>query len=177
MAFGKYTREEILAKLKAKQDKTRSQKPKTALKCTSLAKKSKAPRAVLKDEIQALLRKLVIARDKGCILRDVRGIPQCNGYRSDGELILQAEHLVTRSSTNYFGDPRNVVCLCKFHHITWKPQYSKDYWEAIEKVLPPSRWQWYLRAKADNRPYQVDLKLVKLGLETELKNYEQKSPY
>jgi len=113
MAFGKYTREEALAKLKAKQDKARiaPRTLKTALKRTKLAKKSKAPRAVLKDDIQALLRKLVIARDKGCVLRDVRGIPPCSGYTNNGELILQAEHLVTRSSTNYFGDPRNVVGL------------------------------------------------------------------
>lgn len=171
MAFGKYTREEALAKLKERQKKAR-QKPQNALKRTKLAKKSKSPRAVLKDQIQALLRDIAIKRDGGCILRDLQGIPRCSGYRNDGELILQAEHLVTRSSTNYFGDTRNIVCLCKFHHIVWKPQYSKDYWEAVEKVLSPSRWQWYLRAKADDRPYQVDLKLVKLALENELKKYE-----
>lgn len=168
--FGKYTREEAIAKLKQRQEKARH-KPQNGLKRTKLEKKSKAPRAVLKDDIQALLREIATKRDGGCILRDLRGIPRCSGYRNDGELILQAEHLVTRSSTNYFGDTRNIVCLCKFHHIIWKPQYSKDYWEAIEKVLPPARWQWYLRAKADDRPYSVDLKLVKLALENELKKY------
>lgn len=170
MAFKPTTYKEALAKLANRKQKAR-QKPQNALKRTKLAKKSKAPRAVLKDQIQALLRDIAIKRDGGCILRDLQGIPRCSGYRNDGELILQAEHLVTRSSTNYFGDTRNIICLCKFHHIIWKPQYSKDYWEAVEKVLSPSRWQWYLRAKADDRPYQVDLKLVKLALENELKKY------
>lgn len=174
MAFKPTTYKEALAKLKERQKRARiaPKRQKTPLKRTKLAKKSKSPRAVLKDQIQALLRDIAIKRDGGCILRNLQGIPRCSGYKNDGELILQAEHLVTRSSTNYFGDTRNVVCLCKFHHIVWKPQYSKDYWEAVEKVLSPSRWQWYLRAKADNRPYQVDLKLVKLALENELKKYE-----
>lgn len=170
MAFKPTTYKEALAKLANRKQKSPKGK-KLPQKRTKLAKKSKAPRAVLKDQIQALLRDIAIKRDGGCILRDLQGIPRCSGYRNDGELILQAEHLVTRSSTNYFGDTRNIVCLCKFHHIVWKPQYSKDYWEAVEKVLPPARWQWYLRAKADDRPYQVDLKLVKLALENELKQY------
>lgn len=174
MAFKPTTYKEALAKLKERQKRGRidPKRQKTPLKRTKLAKKSKSPRAVLKDQIQALLRDIVIKRDKGCILRGLTGIPECGGYRNDGGLILQAEHLITRGSTNYFGDTRNVVCLCKYHHIIWKPQYSKDYWEAIEKVLPPNRWQWYLRAKADNRPYPVDLKIVKIGLESELKKYE-----
>lgn len=135
-------------------------KAKTPLKRTPLRKVGKSPTALIKKDIQALLRQIVILRDKGCVL---------NKYLGNCNEVLQAEHLVTRSATNYFGDTRNVVCLCSYHHIFWKPQHSRLYWELIEKHLGKDKWAWFKRAEADNRPYKVDLKLVKLGLENELK--------
>ena len=41
-----------------------------------------------KDRIQNLVREIVIKRDGGCILRDIQGVSQRNGYRKDGKLIL-----------------------------------------------------------------------------------------
>lgn len=47
-----------------------------------------------KERIQALVREIVIKRDGGCILDGIRGVAQCNSYRKDGQLILQADHLI-----------------------------------------------------------------------------------
>lgn len=43
--------------------------------------------AVLKKEIQRLVREIVIKRDGGCIFRNVYTTPGCNGFRRDGEQI------------------------------------------------------------------------------------------
>jgi hypothetical protein len=45
------------------------------------------------------VRAIVIKRDGGCIMRDNPHAPPCNGYRADGELLLQADHLFTRPTT------------------------------------------------------------------------------
>lgn len=139
------------------------------LKRTPLAKKGKSATTKIKDEIQALLRKIVIKRDGGCILRNRKDCGNCGWNDKHDNLILQAEHLVTRGASNYFGDLRNVVCLCIYHHTIFKPQFSFRYWNAIQQVIGAERWSWFKRAEADNRPYKVDLKLVKLDLESKLK--------
>ena len=144
----------------------------TGLKRTPLKKKSKSDSAVLKDEIQALVRAMAIKRDGGCILRNRKDCGNCGWEDKKGNLILQAEHLVTRGASNYFGDLRNIVCLCVYHHTIFKPQFSFRYWNAVEQVIGKDRWAWFKRAEADNRPYKVDFKLVKLGLQSELKKYE-----
>jgi hypothetical protein len=155
--FKKPTLEQVKAKQALK-------RPKQALKRTLLAKLGKSSNSVLKREIQALLRQIVIKRDGGCVL---------NKYLGNCNQILQAEHLVSRARTNYFGDTRNIVCLCSYHHIFWKPQFSRLYWELIEKHLGPEKWEWYRRAEADNKAYKVDLKLVKLALEQEYKTLDK----
>ena len=89
-----------------------------------------------KKRIQALLRQLAIARDGGCVLRNVcTEAGQCGGRRGDGELILQAEHLVSRTRSVSFGDMRNIVCLCLVHHGYFKQRQSRLYWELIEKII------------------------------------------
>ena len=56
----------------------------------------------LKVEIQAKLRAFVIVRDGGCWLRNYPEAGACGGRKNNGDLILQAEHLHTRSnSANY----------------------------------------------------------------------------
>ena len=65
------------------------------------------------------MREIVIKRDGGCILRDIQGVSQCNGYRKDGKLILQADHLITRANSATYADTRLIVCVCKGHH-GWK---------------------------------------------------------
>lgn len=128
---------------------------------TPLAKESKSETALIKKEIQALLRELVMRRDGGCILRHVNNydfleggrigippdrrisdVPQCNGYAKDGHLILQADHLLTRANGATYADPRLVVCLCKGHH-GWKSvgnnMRKAHYDQIVRKLIEPER--------------------------------------
>jgi len=123
----------------------------------------------LKKDIQALLRQIVIIRDGGCVLRHFPETGACGSYTKAGNLILQGEHLNSRTHSGTYGDSRNIVCLCQRHHIYWKPQNSERYWQLIEKILPPKQWEWYQRAKQDTKAYKVDWGLVKIALEQELK--------
>lgn len=134
---------------------------KTFLKKIGTSESSKSKR-----RIQALLREIAIKRDGGCILRIVLG--GCNA-------VLQAEHLLTRSNTATFGDTRNIVCLCSYHHIFWKPKNSKQYWELIEQHIGPTRWAWLKLAEEDKSPHKVDLKLVEIALQRELEQLHQNS--
>src|SRR3990167_5567066 len=94
---------------------------------TPLARKSKSEVALCKERIQALLREIVIRRDGGCILRpagqylwalkcDVKIPEHCSGFTKDGRLILQADHLNSRSFNGSYSDPCLVGWVCKGHH-------------------------------------------------------------
>lgn len=122
----------------------------------------------VKREIQAILRQIAILRDKGCVLRYFPEAHACGGYNTKGELILQAEHLITRSNSATFADMRNIVCLCKRHHGFFKPQHSRLYWELIERHVGPQRWSWIKLAEADRTPHKMDWKIELLALESEL---------
>ncbi len=127
----------------------------------------------LKTEIQALLREMAIIIDGGCILRHYPEAGECGGRRNDGELILQAEHLITRSNMATFGDMRNIVCLCRHHHGHFKPEHSLLYWDLVRRYVGEDRWKWIQRALADKSPHKVDLKLIKVVLEQDLKKLKQ----
>lgn len=137
--------------------------------------------ADLKKEIQALVRDIVIKRDGGCILRDVTtGIPPCNGYAKDSHLILQADHLITRSNSATYADTRLIVCVCKGHH-GWKSVGSNlrkaQYDALVRTILPPDRVALWDRCEADSwRPTRTgasDWKLAIVALKQELASYEQ----
>lgn len=128
------------------------------MKRSKLRRKSKTPRALLLEEIQALLRAIVIKRDGGCLLR---------GYNNCTE-ILQAEHLITRTNMATYGDLRNVVCLCTYHHLFYKKQHSRMYWSLIRRKIGETRWAWIELAEADKSAHKVDLQLVKVVLQHEL---------
>lgn len=136
---------------------------------TGLRMRGVSDSSVLKEQIQEMLRKVVIKRDKGCILRDYKEAGMCGPRRKDGELVLQAEHLNGRSNMVSFADSRNCVCLCQRHHIYWKPQNSKRYWEIIEESIGPNRWEMIEDWMDDRKPHKVDLKLALLVL---LKEYQ-----
>lgn len=123
-------------------------------KAVALAAHSDSGSSVVKERIQALLRDIVIKRDGGCILRHFEEAGACGGRRNDGELILQAEHLVTRANSLSFADLRNIVCLCRHHHGDWKPQHSRLYWELIERYIGPERWAWIKVVEADKKAYR-----------------------
>ena len=133
-----------------------------------------------KREIQALLREIVILRDGGCILRDVPdylfGQPPCNGYRKDGELILQADHLISRENSATYADSRLVVCVCKGHH-GWKSVGNnirkKQYDTIVRKLLTEDRTKLWDKCEQDSwRPVRTgahDWKLCIIALTRELK--------
>lgn len=141
----------------------RSQKP---LKRTKLRKESKDTTAKTKKRIQALLRELVTKRDGGCVLRKYMTTGACSGP-------LQAEHLISRSNSISFGDERNIICLCQRHHIFWKPQHSRLYWELIEKIIGEKRWKWLKRVEADTKPHRMtlwDWQKIELELTQQIKS-------
>lgn len=134
-----------------------------------------------KKEIQRLLREIVILRDGGCFLRHFENeiTPQykkCGGYRNDGNLILQAEHLHSRSNAISFSDPRLVVCVCQRHHIYYKPQHSAEYNSLAEKYIGKERTNLWRRVREDHKPYKIDLKLEILALKQELKRLKAQNP-
>lgn len=142
---------------------------------TKLSKSGKSPVSKLKREIQSLLREIAIIRDNGCVLRVFPEAGECGGVRNDGELILQAEHLNTRERNISYGDMRNIVCLCMRHHFYFKKQYSRLYWELIERVIGSERWAWLKRVEADRKSYSMgeyEWAKIKLALQKELEKYK-----
>jgi hypothetical protein len=134
----------------------------------------------LKIDIQALLRAIVIARDGGCIFRHYQNEiePQyvsCGGFRKDGELILQAEHLHSRSNANSFSDSRLVICVCMRHHIYYKPQYSDEYYRIAKKHIGKTRSALLERVQQDRTAHKVDLKIEKIALEQELRKLKNET--
>lgn len=136
---------------------------------TKLRVAGKSTASQLKREIQAVLREAVIRRDAGCVLRSFSEAGNCSGP-------LQAEHLISRANSATFADFRNIVCLCQRHHIFWKPQHSRLYWELIEEVIGPERWRFIKLAEVDHRPYKTDWKLALLVLQKELASLPVPSP-
>ena len=128
--------------------------------------------ATLKQEIQSTLRSIVILRDGGCILRNIPFITQCNGYRKDGELVLQADHLITRANSATYADTRLVVCVCKGHH-GWKEYHKEEYDELVRNILSPERVKLWREAQENSwRPSRTGasdwkLELIALKLEYE----------
>lgn len=121
---------------------------------TPIKAKSQFETALVKESIQALLRAIVIERDGGCILRgNAYGLPDCNGYTKVGELVLQADHLITRANGATFADHRLVVCVCKAHHA-WKSlggNMRKAQYDAIVKqLIEPERVALWEAAERDS---------------------------
>ena len=118
----------------------------------------------LKVEIQAKLRAFVIVRDGGCWLRNYPEAGACGGRKNNGDLILQAEHLHTRSNSASYADERLVLCICLHHHIHWKPQHSKRYNELAEDFIGEERGELWKRVREDHKPHKMDWQLELLRL-------------
>lgn len=155
-------------------------KNKTALKRkTGIKVVGTSTTAELKKEIQSTLRKLVILRDGGCLLRHASNkitprYKECGGYTSRGALVLQAEHLHTRSNMASFADPRLVICICSRHHIFYKPQHSDEYYQIVKELIGKERAELLKKVQEDHKPHKVDLKLALIALKQELKELENK---
>jgi hypothetical protein len=89
------------------------------------------------------------------VLRHYPEAGACGGYRKDGELILQFEHLVTRANSASYGDLRLGVILCVRHHIYFKPQHSELYWRLIKAHIGPERTALLQRVQDDRSPHRV----------------------
>ena len=133
---------------------------------------AQADTAEIKDRIQALLRAIVIARDGGCILRDVR---HCNGLPNIPGVVLQADHLITRTNSATFADTRLVVCVCRPCH-GWKSlggnQRKAQYDALVRTLLPPDRVALWDRCEQDSwrphRTFMSDWRLAEVVLKGEL---------
>lgn len=137
---------------------------------TAMRPKSTSDTALTKERIQALLRQIVIKRDGGCLLRNSPETTACGGWRKDGQLILQAEHLHTRSNSASYSDSRLVICLCKNHHIFYKPRHSNEYYETVKRLIGPTRTALLLMVEENRyKATKVDWKLEELALQQELK--------
>lgn len=126
-----------------------------------------------KAEIQALLRKIVMLRDRGCILRMERN---CGGELDTPGVVLQADHLITRANSATYADPRLVVCLCRRCH-GWKSLGSNlrkaEYDALVKTILPEARVKLWEQCEKDSwrpnpkRSYDWALEIVALRQELE----------
>lgn len=138
----------------------------------------KSPVHLAKEEIQELARQVVIARDGGCIYRDVwqkHGLSPCNGYAGeDNHLVLQADHLVSRGKNVGFADTRLIVCTCKGHHTAKTFDKSNVYEPIIRELMGEERTKLWDKARKDRRMYHKtawDWQKEILALKQELKSY------
>lgn len=141
------------------------------MKRSPLKKKSKSEVSQIKDRIQALCREIAIKRDGGCVLRERPDAGQCGGYRTDGELILQYDHLITRARNISYADTRLGVALCLAHHGGFKQWHKEKYDRIVKEVIGPYRTALWERVELDNRAYPMglaDWKLIEIALQNEL---------
>ncbi len=126
----------------------------------------------IKRDIQALLREIVILRDKKCILYGIK----CRHEVGMEGLVWQAEHLIERSNSATYGDSRLVVLVEKschyWKHITDSNKEKYDEW--LRPRLSKERVELWDKCKKDSwRTSKMDWKLVKLQLEQELNKLKQ----
>lgn len=146
-------------------------KPRKPLKRTPLRKIGRSETAVNKEKVQYLLRQICLKRDTVCLLSNYPETGRCGPLKADGKPVYQAEHLNSRSHAVSFGDSRNTILLCQRHHIYWKPQNSARYWEIVEEMIGPKRWELVHSWIHDRIAHKQDLKLDIIALEQELKQY------
>lgn len=118
-----------------------------------------------KQEIQRLVREIVMLRDKGCILRKLRN---CGGD-IDAEAVLQADHLITRSNSATYADTRLIVCVCRNCH-GWKRYWEQEYNALVKTIISKERIKLWERCEADrkqHKTYKVDWKMEILALNHE----------
>ena len=145
------------------------------MKRTKLNIKGHSSTAQIKERIQYLVREIVIKRDKGCIFKKEKG-HICTGFAKDGHLILQADHLLSRSNSATFADTRLIVCVCKGIH-GWKSVGNNlrkaQYDERVKKLLPKERVKLWEKCEQDvhaHRTKKMDWQMELVALEMELNN-------
>lgn len=146
------------------------------MKRTPLSKKGQSDTAKIKDEIQHLVREIVILRDGGCLFRNEPG-HTCTGLTKYGDVILQADHLVTRANSATYADTRLIVCVCKGIH-GWKSVGSNmrkaEYDRRVRLLISPDRVALWDRCEKESwRPqkmnWQVELAALRQEYQTLLR--------
>lgn len=148
------------------------------MKRTKLRVKGVSTTAQLKDDIQDIVREIVIIRDGGCIFRKEKG-HICIGYAPKaGHLILQADHLLSRANSATFADTRLIVCVCKGIH-GWKSVGSnlrkEEYDERVKKLLSKevvTLWEKCEKDMHAHKTYKMDWAMEKLVLLKELEMWK-----
>lgn len=142
------------------------------MKRGKLRVKGHSETAELKEEIQRLVREIVILRDGGCILRKAR---KCNGT-ADADAVLQADHLITRANSATFADTRLIVCLCRSCHGGFKQWHKEEYDVLVKMILPHDRVELWEMCEEDRHMHltkKMDWKLEILSLQKELTDIEK----
>jgi hypothetical protein len=86
---------------------------------------------------------------------------------------------VTRANSISYADLRNVVCLCKHHHLNFEPQHGRLYWELIRSHIGEADWTWLKGVEADHKPYRFylsDWLKHEAWLKTKLRALEDEHP-
>jgi BolA family transcriptional regulator, general stress-responsive regulator len=118
-----------------------------------------------KTIFQHWVRKIVIPRDKGCILRRHRHCGGEAGYSFlEGGiigkvlgLVFQTDHLITRVNSATYADTRPIVCLCQPCH-GWKHCHKEEYDALVKTILPPDRLKpWEECERASWKPVRTTL--------------------
>lgn len=138
------------------------------MKRTKLHVKGHSSIAQQKQEIQALLRAIVMERDGGCILRDLR---HCGGEYGIEGIVLQADHLITRSNSATYADKRLVVCVCKGCHL-WKKYNKEAYDKMVKKIITKDRvhlWEVCEEDRSAHPMRSYDWSLAIVALKQDLK--------
>lgn len=136
----------------------------TSLKRTKLRVAGKSSTAERCEEIQALVREIVMLRDQGCVLRKIRN---CN------DPVKQADHLITRSNSATFADTRLIVCLCRSCH-GWKHWNEHEYNDLVRQLISPQRvklWDACETERKAHKTYKVDWGMAIIYLKKELEEY------
>ena len=139
---------------------------------------SKTESAQAKQRIQELLRKIGLQRQKGkCFFEgkvvDYR-VHQCSGWRADGELVMQYDHLNSRAYNVSYANPDCGVVICKGLHL-WKKYHKDTYDKAARKYIGKKRRELWDRVADDKKIYPMsayDWMKCELALKEELKNCE-----
>lgn len=147
---------------------------------TPAAKAFKAYKAdtaqTVKDRIQGLLRAIAIERDGDCFARNYpEEMGGCGGFKKDGGLILQFDHLNTRARNISYADPRLGILACLRHHFYFKKQYPVIYEKCALDFIGPARKKLLERVRADSKTYHMtkgDWDKVEIALQAELKKIQ-----
>jgi len=141
----------------------------TAIRRTKLRLVGHSTVSEQKQEIQRLVREIVMKRDGGCVLRKLR---RCGG--EIGETVIQADHLITRSNSATYADTRLIVCLCRGCHC-WKRWNETEYNDLVRTVISPDRVVLWDRCEEDRKRhivYKPDWKMAIIVLNQELKIFQ-----